>query len=141
MSKRTPSALTLDFLAKGGWSCWNVEKRLPIPGKYVTQDCYHFADILAYKPGRGIALVQTTSTANHAARKRKILDNPHARGWCMAGGRILLISWGDKGERMEEITWVEVAQRNVPARSGDKEPASEQQDLEPESLPESLSEA
>lgn len=106
MSEKSPMSLSLDYLAKLGWTCHIVEKRLPIPGKHITQDCFGFADILAYKrgiKGSGIVLIQTTSWGNFSARYKKILANPHFAGWCSAGGRVWLHGWGDKGLREEEL--------------------------------------
>lgn len=118
MSKKSPMQLSLDYLNKCGFTCQIVERRLPIPGKHVTQDCFGFGDILAYmpeerfdgmnpnpafiNPGR-IALVQTTSWTNFTTRKHKILRGPHFEGWKRAGGRIFLHGWGDKGLREEEL--------------------------------------
>lgn len=100
---RSPSALSLDYLNKAGWTCWVVEKRLPIPGKHVTQDCFNFADILAYHVNGAIALVQTTSSSNHAARRAKILSNPYFAGWKKAYGTVFLHSWGKNGLREESL--------------------------------------
>jgi len=107
--------LSLDYLAKLGYACQIVERRLPIPGKFVTQDCFGFADILAYRTIKswkegpmmhqygGIILIQTTSWANFGARKRKIFESPHRLGWINSGGRIWLHGWGAKGLREEEL--------------------------------------
>ena len=102
--------LSLDYLAKAGYTCQIVEKRLPIPGRYVTQDCFGFGDILCYgqapeqNDGRVcIALVQTTSWDHYNERYRKIMANPHYKAWKRAGGRIFLHGWGDKGLREEEL--------------------------------------
>ena len=103
MTKKSPMSLSLDYLNKKGWTCQIVEKRLPIPGKYVTQDAFGFGDILAYHPILGIALIQTTSAANMAARRTKIQANPHSKSWVRSSGRILLHGWGDKGLREEEL--------------------------------------
>lgn len=97
MAKRSPTWLSLDFLNKCGWVCQIVEKRLPIPGKFVTQDCFGIADILAYHPRHGIALIQTTTAHNMEARRKKILASPHFQRWKDAGGHFILHGWGKKG--------------------------------------------
>jgi hypothetical protein len=104
--KRSPTALSMDYMNKQGWVCHVVEKRLPIPGKHITQDCYGIADILAYNPayGRfGIVLIQTTSWGNFLARKAKVKASPHLDGWNRAGGLFLLHGWGPKGLREETL--------------------------------------
>jgi hypothetical protein len=103
MKKKSPMQLSLDYLAKLGYACQIVERRLPIPGRFVTQDCFGFADILAYKPGVGIVLVQTTSAANFTARAKKVANSPHSGPWCRAGGKIFLHGWGKEGLR--EVDW------------------------------------
>lgn len=104
MSKKSPMSLSLEYLNKLGWTCQIVEKRLPIPGKFITQDCFGFGDILGYHKGNGwIALFQTTSWANFTARRNKIGASPHYMGWKLANGRIWLHGWGDKGLREEEL--------------------------------------
>jgi hypothetical protein len=97
VSAKSPTALSLDFLNKCGYVCHIVEKRLPIPGKHITQDCYGIADILAYHSRHGIALVQTTTAHNMEARRRKILASPHFEGWKRAGGKFILHGWGKNG--------------------------------------------
>lgn len=103
MSKKSPMSLSLDYLNKLGYSCQIVERW--IPGANIRQDCFGFADILAYHKSTllGIALVQTTSAANFMARRTKILRNPHREPWHRAGGHIWLHGWGEKGLREEEL--------------------------------------
>ena len=101
--KRSPTALSMDYLNKGGWVCHIVEKRLPIPGKHITQDCYGIADILAYNSRHGVALVQTTSWNNFLARRAKVTASAHLEGWKRAGGLFLLHGWGPKGLREETL--------------------------------------
>lgn len=104
MAKKSPTSLSLEYLNQLGWTCQIVEKRLPIPGKFVTQDAFGIADILAYHRGKGqIALVQTTSWEHFSHRKAKILASPHRDGWKAAFGKIILHAWGDKGLREEEL--------------------------------------
>lgn len=108
--------LSLDYLNKCGFTCaivehWNSFAR-------VRQDCFGFGDILAYVPCErfdgmnpnpafikqgSIALIQTTSATNYAARRQKVLTNPHFSKWKQSGGRVFLHGWGDKGLREEEL--------------------------------------
>lgn len=104
VNRKSPTQLSLDFLHKLGYVCQIVEKRLPIPGRFVTQDCFGIADILAYHAGlQKIVLLQTTSWANFATRKAKIQRSPHREAWKRAGGHIWLHGWGEKGLREEEL--------------------------------------
>jgi hypothetical protein len=45
----------------------------------------------------GVMLVQTTTTANQAARVTKIKGIPEAEGWLRSGGRIQVHGWRQKG--------------------------------------------
>ena len=83
-------------MRKEGWIVHIVEKWVAIPsypggGKRI--DCFGFADILAAKPGEKPLLIQTTSGANLAARRNKIMDIPEARIWCNSGGAIEIQGW------------------------------------------------
>lgn len=63
------------------------------PHSKIRQDLFGFADLLAYTDGR-IALIQTTSRSNLAARRRKILESDAAMHWVTyAGGDIFLHGW------------------------------------------------
>jgi hypothetical protein len=102
MAKKSPMSLSLDYLAKSGWVCERVEYWNSFAG--VRHDAFHFADILAYKPNVGIALVQTTSDNNFRHRRAKVLNSLHLRGWKLAGGRVFVHGWGGpKGFREEEV--------------------------------------
>jgi hypothetical protein len=99
--KKSPMSLSLEYLNRLGWTCAIVEKWNAYAG--VRQDCFGFADILAYKKSHGIMLVQTTSESNFAARWQKVATNPHAAGWKQSGGRIRIHGWGKNGLREEEL--------------------------------------
>lgn len=104
MTKKSPTALSMDYLAKAGWTVARVEHWNAHAG--VRQDLFGIADLIAYKMGAymqngRIALIQTTSTSNMAARRKKILASPHYRGWRMAGGEIHVHGWGDNGFKEE----------------------------------------
>lgn len=94
-------SLSLDYLAKLGWTCQIVEKWNAFAK--VRQDCFGFGDILAIHRRQGIALVQTTTWGNFNARKEKIGATIYHLQWKEAGGKILLHGWGDKGLREEEL--------------------------------------
>jgi hypothetical protein len=101
VGKKSPTQLSLDYLNKLGYTCqivehWNSFAR-------VRQDCFGFGDILAYHRNGTIALIQTSTASNFSARKKKILDSWHYLGWKAAGGIILLLCWGPKGLREEEL--------------------------------------
>lgn len=71
---------------------WNPHRR-------IRQDLFGFADLLCIygEGGAGgsagsIAAVQVTST-RVAERVRKILNEPKALTWLLAGGRILVHGW------------------------------------------------
>lgn len=103
MTKKSPTQLSLDYLNKAGWVCAIVEKWNSFAK--IRQDCFGFADILAYHPTQGIALIQTTTDTHFSHRRKKIILSPHPQGWCRANGRIFLHAWGDNGLREEEYKY------------------------------------
>jgi hypothetical protein len=107
--KTSPTQRTLKHLRECGFTACIVEKWNPYAR--VRQDAFGFGDLLACVPAdseyRGTWLVQTTSGANHAARRRKIEESYEARNWRVAGGRIAVLSWtkikGRWAPRWEEV--------------------------------------
>ena len=80
------------------------------------QDLFGFADLLAVIslvqsrlgdiPGQ-MVLVQTTTSANFSARRKKILASKKAKIWLQAGGQIEIHGWKKgtaKDPRIEYIT-------------------------------------
>ena len=77
--KKSPMELSLRLLRGEGKRVGIVERRLPIPGKFVTVDLWGFGDIIFVDATRKITgLVQTTSASNFAARVRKVQEGT---GW------------------------------------------------------------
>ena len=78
-------------------------------------DAFGFGDLLACRMKAmvllpaitlsGIALVQTTTRANMAAHRVKILAIPEFQKWKNAGGIVLLHGWRKSGARGKRKTW------------------------------------
>jgi len=90
MSTAGPTERTLKALRKIGYICQVVERWNAFARKRV--DLFNFIDIIAIKDDK-IVGIQCTSYANHASRKKKILDNEIAPTWIEAGGEIQVWSW------------------------------------------------
>lgn len=72
----------------------------------VRQDLFGFADLVVIRPGiSGLLAVQTTSTSNMSARKKKIMDIPAAKAWLEAGNQIVVEGWSKKGSRGKRKVW------------------------------------
>lgn len=56
-------------------------------------DLLGFGDLLCVSLGFPPLIVQTTSGANLAARRTKILAEPRAKMWLSGGGRIAVHGW------------------------------------------------
>lgn len=95
----SPTTRSLRYLRSQGWEVCVVEKWNP--HAKIRQDAFGFGDLLAYHAEGGVALVQTTSRSNMAARRTKIRESEHAAGWLAAGGRILLHGWHKSGRRWQ----------------------------------------
>jgi hypothetical protein len=110
----TPQQRSRDNLTSRGYLVDSVERRKRFPDKKrkpcaacgeqpcidIKADLFGFADLVAFRPvpNPDIVLVQTTSRTNHATRRNKILASMEARLCLLAGARILLQSWAQKGE-------------------------------------------
>lgn len=99
----SPTQRSLAYLRKQGWTVCIVEKWIEQAQKRV--DAFGFGDLLACKPTGEIALVQTTTAANMAARKAKIYAIPQAAVWSQAGGKVILHGWAKRGPRGKRKLW------------------------------------
>lgn len=106
MAKTSPTSRSTAHLRTLGYCVAKVEQRLPIPGKFVTKDCFGWGDLLAVHQTLGIALVQTTSGSNLAARltKAKGIAGPLI-AWLTAGGKLLAHGWAKRGPRGQPKVW------------------------------------
>lgn len=99
----TPTQRSLALLRSEGWTVavvekWNSHIR-------IRQDLFGFADLLGFRHGWPVWLIQTTSGSNAAARRTKIQENPHAQEWLRCGHGIELHSWAKRGERGKRKLW------------------------------------
>src|SRR3990167_540279 len=93
----SPTARTLRFLKQKGIICDVVERFNPYIGKFGARiDTFHFIDVLALDPIKGIVAVQCCGQTGHAEHKRKILENEIAPEWIKSGGKIELWSWSKR---------------------------------------------
>ena len=99
----TPTSRSLKWLRENGWDACVVEK-FNIYAK-VRQDAFGYGDILACHPLRGIALVQTTSTGNMSARRKKIAGIPQSARWMKCGGMVIIHGWAKRGPRGKAKRW------------------------------------
>jgi hypothetical protein len=107
--------MSAKYFRERGCQVADVERHLPIPGKFVTVDAFGFGDLLVIIGAR-IALVQATTMANLAAREAKIRAIPEHRAWLYAQGRILVHGWALRGKRGERKTWT-LTEREILAES------------------------
>lgn len=104
--KTSPTQRTLKLCKAAGWTCQVTERWNPFAK--VRQDLFGFIDIVALTT-EGIVAIQTTTSANMAARIAKIKELPESDVWRKAGGRILVHGWKrDKlGKWVCREEWVE----------------------------------
>lgn len=101
----SPTQRTLKYLRSRGdvaaiTEHWN-------PFAKIRQDLLGFIDLLAISQ-RNLIGIQTTSGANHNARKNKILASPLSRLWLETGNAIEVWSWSKKKVKRggKALQWV-----------------------------------
>lgn len=99
----SPTQRSLRHLRELGWSVhrteyWNVFARRRI-------DAFGWGDLLACHPQHGIALIQTTTTANLPARISKAKALGVLVAWVTAGGKLIAHGWAKRGPRGEVKRW------------------------------------
>jgi hypothetical protein len=112
--KQSPTSRSLALLREEGCLVAIVEKfvRFPPPGHRV--DLFGFIDILAVKPGFRTMGIQTTTSANAAARVAKIRASKEFPILVESGWRIIVHGWRKGGKRGERKTWICNAEEVVP---------------------------
>lgn len=123
---------TMEYFRERGYVVGSVErrKRFPARGKPrckacgsvpmvdIAHDLWNVFDVVACCPNLDeIVLIQSTSSANHATRRTKILTSAEAKFWLMSGGRICLQSWAKKSNRWQaKDEWISLDQfpRSLP---------------------------
>lgn len=124
---------TSDYFRKEGYVVASVERQVRFPDRNrgrcnlcgnvpligIRRDLWSCFDLLACRPDPPhLVLVQTTSAANHATRRTKVLTAPEARFWLLAGGSICIQSWRKGTDRRwhARSEWLEVDDfpRNLP---------------------------
>ena len=115
--KKSPMQLSLQLLRDEGCRVGIVERRLPIPGKFVTVDLWGFADIIFVSPARKITgLVQTTTASNLAARVHKIKGGDAWLDWlAVPSNRIEVHAWALRKERGAKRLHYEVKRVEIAA--------------------------
>ena len=100
----TPTSRSLKLLRDEGWSLVEKVER-KVPGTFITQDLFGFADIICVKDNRCM-LVQTTSGSNLSARINKIAASPQARFWLLPPTRTIVChGWARRGPRGKRKLW------------------------------------
>jgi len=91
-SSISPTARTLKYLKEQGILCDIAEHWNSFVGR--RKDLFHFIDVIALDPSRGVIGVQCCARSGHAEHRKKILDNEYAPTWLKCGGKIEIHSWG-----------------------------------------------
>ena len=93
----SPTAKSLDYLRKQGYTCAVVEKFNSFTKKRI--DLFGVIDIVAVKSTeKGVLGVQVTSRGNIQSRYQKCLEEPRIRVWLDAGNRLQVHGWGIMGK-------------------------------------------
>lgn len=101
MATTNPTARSMDWCQKRGLTVdtterwlFRVDPKTKAVKLLVRKDVFGFGDLLAYGGGWiGATLIQSTTADNADKRIAKIMGLPAARGWMMAGNRIMVHGW------------------------------------------------
>ena len=94
----TPYQRTKALLEKQGFRVWKTEMWNSFARK--RQDLFGFADLVALHPAlSGVLGVNTTTSPNLSAHKKKYELNKDLILWLQCGNRFSIHAWGKKGER------------------------------------------
>lgn len=100
-----PTARTLEWLRKNGYTAGVVERRNP-KLRHVTHDYLGIIDVIAVRENETIGVQATSHNGgNVSARVEKILAAENAPHWLKAGNRLLVVGWSKKGKRGQRKTW------------------------------------
>jgi hypothetical protein len=106
----TPTQRTLAELRKRNWTAQVVEHWNGFARRRI--DLFGVIDIVCLSEfddhGNGVLHimgVQCCAGSSHAPRRTKILNEPRARDWILAGGRLELWSWAKRAARGKRKTW------------------------------------
>lgn len=98
--KRSPTALTLDFLADMGYvpkgKSAIVERTIP-DKRHTHIDWANFADIIVVHPEHGFLILQVTSDSNMSARVKKVLASDVAPVCVAKGAKVQVWGWSRRG--------------------------------------------
>jgi len=101
MSKRSPSALSAEYLRDLGYEVDICERF--IPGANIRKDLFALFDLVAIRSeANGVLGVQVTSRSNAASRRTKMQESPLLPLWLAGGNRAELHHWklaGPRGKR------------------------------------------
>ena len=120
-SGKSPKARSMELMRSEGYMVADVERRLPIPGMFVTQDLFQMGDLLCVIPanrtrlGHGLnVLVQVTSRGNMNAREHKIQANPNLAIWLgVEYNQIELHGWAKRKIRGQKRVYWECARKEI----------------------------
>jgi len=98
----TPTARTLAWLKKQGYTAGVVEKWIPQTRQ--RKDLFGFIDLIAIREGETVG-IQATSTGNMASRVKKIMDSEHMPTWLLAGNKLWVVGWAKRGKAGKRKLW------------------------------------
>lgn len=90
MRYKTTAERSRDFMRKEGWHAEVVEHRL---GSFIRRDLFNVADVLAYKEGEGILMIQAFRDRDSSKHSHFTAGVPEISEWLHAGGKFELQIW------------------------------------------------
>lgn len=89
---KTTAARSRNYMRRLGYTAEVVEHRI---GSFMRVDLFGVADVLAYKPGEGIILIQAYRDSKSTKRRHSHMNSEykHIKLWLQSGGRFQHHVW------------------------------------------------
>ncbi len=108
----TTAARSVEAMRLAGFRAECVEH---MRGSFIRVDLFKFADVIAYKPGEGIILIQSYHKKEEAGHMGlNPISNPAIWDWMKSGGRFQHHQWSFKTRHKRKFWTVETREMYIP---------------------------
>ncbi|MDE0913918.1 MAG: hypothetical protein OSB57_01920 [Planctomycetota bacterium] len=99
----SPTSRSLALLREREWTAAVVEKWIPQTKR--RKDLFNCIDIVAVQIRGGTLGVQACAVSGQAAHVKKLLAEPNAKTWLLAGNRLSIWAWKKYAKPVDRKFW------------------------------------